>query len=228
MNFNDYVGQGFAFYQKKDCVNALKSFKEAEKLNRDNPEVRELIRMLEGEIGLKEQTSQEALNEAIQRAKNMGIEIENVNKVIAEYTGAFNRNQNDASAKSNLATAHYIRGLTFTSKGDHVRAIADYSDAIKYMPNYPLAFNKRGHAHLDNGDFDKAIADYEELIRLNPDYNMAKSSLANAYIERGMSYDKKGDYDRAISDYEKGLKLNPNDNTTRELLEMAKAEKAKH
>ena len=228
MNFNDYVGQGFAFYQKGEYKKALDIFEKAEELNSNNPEVKEITRVLREQVRMQTQASQEALNEAIQRAKNMGIEIENIDKVIAEYTGAFNRNQNDASAKSNLATAHYIRGLTFTSKGDHVRAIADYSDAIKYMPNYPLAFNKRGHAHLDNGDFDKAIADYEELIRLNPDYNMAEISLANAYIERGMSYDKKRDYDRAISDYEKALKLNPNDGSVRELIEMAKAAKAKH
>jgi len=184
MNFNDYVGQGFAFYQKKDCVNALKSFKEAEKLNRDNPEVRELIRMLEGEISWKKEAAQAAKNEAIQRAKNMGIEIESVDKAITEYTEALKRNPNNTSAKSNLATAYYIRGLTFTSEGVHVRAIADYSDAIKYMPDYHLAFNKRGQAYLEICDFDKAIKDFEELIRLNPNNNNARELLETAKAEK--------------------------------------------
>jgi len=46
-------------------------------------------------------------------------------------------------------------------------------------------------------------------------------------MNRGIAFNKNGDYASAISDFEKSLQFNPNNNTARELLEMAKAEKAK-
>ena len=228
MDFNDHVKQGFAFFQKNEYGLAIENFKAALNLKPDNPEIRELIRMSEEKISLETQAAQAVADEAKHRAEAMGIKLEDIDKAIAEYAEALKRNPNDASANSNLASAYYIRGVTFTSKRDHARAIVDYSNAIKYMPNYPFVFDKRGQAYLDNGDFDQAIADFEDLIRLNPDYDGAKTRLANAYMKRGMVYDEKKDYARAIPDYEKVLQLKPNDSTARELLEMAKAEIAKH
>jgi tetratricopeptide (TPR) repeat protein len=225
MDFNDYVNQGIAFFQKNEYGPAIENLKAAANLMPDNPEIRELIKMVEAKAGMEAQASQAAANEARQRAEAMGIT--DVDQAIKEYTEALKRSPNDASAKSNLASAYYIRGVTFTSKGDNARAIADYSNAIKYEPNYPFAFNKRGQAYLTNGDFDKAIADFEELIRLDPNNNGIKNNLANVYMQRGIEYDKKKDYTRAISDFEKVLKYKPDDNTARELLQMAKAEKAK-
>jgi tetratricopeptide (TPR) repeat protein len=227
MDFNGYVNQGIAFFQKNEYEPAIRNFRAALELNPDNQEIRGFIGMIEGKIRMEAQASQAVANEARQRADIMGIQVEDVDNVITEYTEALKHNPNDDSVKNSLASAYYIRGLTFTSKKEHARAIADYSEAIKNNPNYPHAFNKRGRAYSDSGDFDKAIADYEELRRLDPNYNMLNESLASVYMGRGMAHDKKGDYGRAVEDYEKVLQLNPNKNSVRELLEMAKAEKAK-
>lgn len=226
MNFNDYCEQGFAFFQKKEYESAIKSFREAYNLN-PNPEIQGLIMQIEAAASFQEQEYQAAANEAGHRAEIMGIQVEKVSQAIAEYAEAFKNNPNDDSAKSKLASVYYIRGLDFTSKGKHVEAIADYSEAIKYKPDYTLALNKRGQEYTANNDFDKAIADLEELRRLDPNYNMVEDSLASAYMGRGQSYDMKGDYTHAIPDFEKVLKLNPDNSTARELLEMAKAEMAK-
>jgi len=223
MNFNDYCGQGFAAFQKKDFNSALENFKAAYNIN-PNPEIQGLISMIESAIHFQEQELQAAANEAKQRAEIMGIQVEDVDQAIVKYTETLKNNPNDDSAKNNLASAYYIRGVTFTSKREHARAIADYSEAIKYNKDYPLAFNKRGQEYKANGDFDKAIADFEELKRLNWDNNKVNDFLADAYMERGQSYDMKGDHAHAISDFEMVLKYRPDDGTARELLEMAKAE----
>jgi tetratricopeptide (TPR) repeat protein len=227
MDFNDYVSRGIAFFQKNEIEPALENLKAALELKPDNSEIREFVRMAEQMNSAKMQASQHLENEAKQRAETMGIKIEDIDRVITEYTEALNHSPNDASAKNSLANAYYIRGLTFTSRRDNARAIADYSEAIKYQPDYLLAFDKRGQSYLGNGDFDSAIADFEELKRFNHDNNKVDSLLAGAYMKRGIEYDKKKDYARAISDFENVLQFKPDDNTARELLEMAKAEVAK-
>jgi tetratricopeptide (TPR) repeat protein len=227
MDFNDYASRGFEFFQKNEFKPALENFKAALGLMPDNQDIQGVIRMLEESIRSQQQESQAAINEAKHRANVMGIQVEDVDKAIAEYTEALKRSPNGDSVKNSLANVYYIRGVTFTSKRDHARAIADYNEAIKFNPNYPLAFNKRGQEYLDNGDFDKAIADFEALKRFNRDENKVNDLLANAYMKRGIAYDQKGDYTRAIPDFEKVLRLSPDNSTARELLQMAQAEKAR-
>ena len=227
MNFNDYVTQGFAFFQKNEFGPALENFRAAGKLNPDNTDIQNLVGMLEEKIRMEKQASQALADEAKHRAEAMGIKVEDVDRVIAECTETLKHNPNDASAKSGLALVYYIRGLDFMSDGDYRQAIKDYNEAIKYQPDYPHAFNKRGQAYLANGDFDNAIADFEKLIQPNQNNKMAENLLANAYMKRGIEHDKKKDYIHAISDFENVLKFKPDDATACELLEMAKAEKAK-
>ena len=90
------------------------------------------------------------------------------------------------------------------AKGDHDRAIADYSEAIRLDPKHASAFNNRGIAYRAKGDHDRAIADYNEAIRLDP-----KDALA--FNNRGIAYRAKGDHDRAIADYSEAIRLDPND-----------------
>ena len=183
MNFDDYVRQGFAFMEKKEYEQALKSYKEAQKL-KDSPDIQEVIRAVEGIAYAQTQISQSLADEAGHRAAIMGINVEDIDEVITEYTETLKRNPNDASVKDNLAFAYYIRGLIFASKMEHKKAIDAYSYAIKYMPDYPHAFFKRGQEYSEIGDYDKAIADIEELIRLNPNYENAHELLERIKAEK--------------------------------------------
>jgi tetratricopeptide (TPR) repeat protein len=231
---NVLISKGIEAFQKKRYDEAIEAFQEAYnlayKLNPDfpnNQEILNLIDMAKNGKSLLDKEYQAAANEARHRAEVMGIQVENVDQAIAGYAEALKNNPNDNSAKGNLANVYYIRGVNYTSKGEHAKAIADYSEAIKYEPNYPHALNKRGQEYSVNCDFDKAIADFEELLRLQPNNDTAKDFLAGAYLGRGAGYDKKGDYASAIFDFEKVLQLNPNNGTARELLEMTKAEMSK-
>ena len=43
---------------------------------------------------------------------------------------------------------YYRRGLVYVGKGEHDKAIADYSEAIRLSPKFALAYNKRASPML--------------------------------------------------------------------------------
>jgi tetratricopeptide (TPR) repeat protein len=63
-------------------------------------------------------------------------------------------------------------------KGDHDKAIADYSQTIQLDPKNVNAYNNRGIDYDDKGDYDKAIADYNQGIQLDPKNALAYNNLA--------------------------------------------------
>ena len=96
----------------------------------------------------------------------------------------------------------FSRGFAYGAKGDFDHAIVAYSEAIRFDPKSPIAYNNRGVAYGAKGDFDHAIADYTKAIRLN-------SEVASAYANRGRAYHSKGDDEHAIADYTKAIRLDP-------------------
>lgn len=66
---------------------------------------------------------------------------------------------------------------------------------------------EKGIKHYRSGEYDEAIKAFTSAIALNP-------NLAQAYNNRGNSYDKKAQYDKAIEDFNKAIALNPNDAST--------------
>jgi len=102
-----------------------------------------------------------------------------------------------------LAVAFNYRGNEYHAKGDADRAIADYSDAIRFDPTFANAFYNRGYDYYVKDAYDRAIADYNEAIRLN-------LNDSDVFNHRGNAYYAKGDHDRAIADYSEAIRLAPN------------------
>ena len=65
------------------------------------------------------------------------------------------------------------------NKGEHDKAITDFSEAIRLDPKYVNAYIGRGLCWYNKGEYEKAMADYNEAIRLDPEY-------AGAYLNRGL------------------------------------------
>lgn len=105
-----------------------------------------------------------------------------------------------------LATAYNNRGLAFRASGDLDRAIEDYDQAIRLMPDYVVAINNRGVALMAKGEFDRAIIDLDRAIQLRPDYLVA-------FAARAATYDRKGLFDRAIADLDVIIKADPKNAT---------------
>jgi membrane associated rhomboid family serine protease/tetratricopeptide (TPR) repeat protein len=144
--------------------------------------------------------------------------------------------QSDPERARDRAFAFNNRGVAWLAKGDNDRAIADFTEAIRFDPKNSWTFNNRGWAFNKKSDYDRALADLDEAIRLDPksdvayfnrsvsyngkrDYDRAISDLdvsirlmptvANAWVERGQNYNSKGDYDRAIADFSEAIRLDP-------------------
>ena len=109
----------------------------------------------------------------------------------------------------NLAFLYNNRCVEYNHKGEHDRAIADCTEAIRFDPKDAKSYSNRGDAWRAKGDIDRAIADYTEAIRAD-----AKDScIPCAYLKRGGAWMAKGDNDRAIADYSEAIRLKPKDAT---------------
>src|SRR5262245_65847149 len=67
------------------------------------------------------------------------------------------------------------RGFSHAEKGDHDKAIADFTEAIRLDPKNATACYSRALSYDLKGDHDKAIADFTEAIRPEP-------KIAAAYL----------------------------------------------
>ena len=103
-----------------------------------------------------------------------------------------------------FAKAYSSRGVAYGHKGEHDKAIADFTEAIHLDPKDAEAYFNRGVAYGSKGEHDKAIADFTEAIRLDP-------KDAQAYANRGFAYENKGEHDKAIADLTEAIRLNPKD-----------------
>jgi tetratricopeptide (TPR) repeat protein len=108
--------------------------------------------------------------------------------------------------KVDLAIAYYNRGNDYQAKGEHDKAIADYTESIKLDPQ-ASAYNNRGFSYSRTGKLDLAIADYDQTLKLKPDHEFA-------YYNRGWAYSEKGDHVRALMDYNRAVARTPEDAAT--------------
>jgi tetratricopeptide (TPR) repeat protein len=107
------------------------------------------------------------------------------------------QDQNEARAATEAEATHkaYLEaikeGNAAYSAGGFDKAIANFSEAIRFHPDDASAFNSRGNAYAGKGNLYRAIADYNEAIRLKPNY-------ALAFCNRGIARQKlnnRGDND---------------------------------
>jgi len=135
--------------------------------------------------------------------------------VVLLYGGAANRQTrvwHDSMSLWNHAIAvdagNFVawtnRGWTQQIAGDLPAAIADYTEALRLRPSYPLALNDRGFARQMQGDVAGAIADYTLAIVHDPRY-------AEAVYNRGTAHHGRGDLAAALADYTQAIALDPSD-----------------
>jgi tetratricopeptide (TPR) repeat protein len=101
----------------------------------------------------------------------------------------------------------FARGLLYHFEGNTERAMADYSSAIGWMPQFPASYEMRGDAYADLGQPDKAAADYAKAASIPED----ATGLANRCWMRAL---RGRPLDRALADCNESLRQRPDDADT--------------
>jgi len=98
------------------------------------------------------------------------------------------------------AEAYIQKGLEFSEKGDHVKAIEFYEKARACNPRNSDVYTALGSAYMGLGRFGDAVSFYEKAIDIKPDSGYAYGGLAAAY-------DLLGDYEKASLCAKKSINL---------------------
>jgi tetratricopeptide (TPR) repeat protein len=112
------------------------------------------------------------------------------------------------------AVAHAARGVAFLMRKEYIRAIDDFSAAIKLEPDKAAHYYDRGAARFGAGQEDAALADFDKALVLNPNDKLALMARAELRLRHGDDAGAERDFDRAA-------KAAPNDVDMLELREKA-------
>jgi tetratricopeptide (TPR) repeat protein len=133
------------------------------------------------------------------------------------------------------ANSHYQEGMRLLGPGDFRGAAAEFTKAIRILPDYGDAYLARGKARQAAGQSGDALADFEKAIAIDPTLELAYTSrgtilrsqgsvrnaladfthsihlhpTADAYYQRGLSYQTLDQAKRAVDDYTLALYSDP-------------------
>lgn len=97
-------------------------------------------------------------------------------------------------------------GMIYWQQGDYDGADAIFSEALRWVPDYPAALVGRGRVALARGDADVAIADLSKAQRLHPLVETAWL-LGDAYTQAGDEEHARSAYDEAERQGRRGDKF---------------------
>jgi len=102
------------------------------------------------------------------------------------------------------ALSQYKKGKEAAHNHDYVKAVDEYTHALKRDPNYTDVYNSRGIAYAKLMKFDKAVDDFSKAIEIDP-------NNAETYHNRGMVLAQMHKYDMAIADFDSAIKKDNRD-----------------
>jgi len=100
------------------------------------------------------------------------------------------------------AMARLQRGKLYAAKGEHQKAIADFTEALRLDANLVEAYCQRAEAWLLVGEAESSLDDCDKAIQLNP-------QSGEAYRHRGDAYLADGSLEQALADYDRAIQLDP-------------------
>ena len=69
---------------------------------------------------------------------------------------------------------YYNRGLAYGDKGEHDKAITDFTEAIRLDPKYAQAYHNRGVAYDKKGERAEAEEDFTEAEKLGYEPSLSR------------------------------------------------------
>lgn len=100
------------------------------------------------------------------------------------------------------------RGKRFYTQRQYAKAVAEYSEAIRILPDYMAFYDLRARAYMRSKKYLQANADFTRAIR-SAKTQREKAHLPILYQLRGLSYAILGKYSKGLRDLNTSIKLNP-------------------
>ena len=97
----------------------------------------------------------------------------------------------------------FKNGVLEIDKGNPLKAVAYFSEAITASPNSAKLHHYRADAYALAGNLELAIIDYDISVRLNPTY-------PDTYLDRGNANYRLDFLSSALKDFSEAIRLKPN------------------
>jgi tetratricopeptide (TPR) repeat protein len=117
----------------------------------------------------------------------------NIDKAQAVNEQALNINQASAQAHANL-------GLIWQNRGEALKALEYYTDAVRHDPSLVTVWLNMTSVHLMLRNDEKALEAAQKAAQLEPDFPMTQNNLAVAFYYNG-------DYEAARKHADKAIGL---------------------
>lgn len=95
------------------------------------------------------------------------------------------------------------RGVEEMQAGDHLAAIAIFTEVVKRKPEFAEGWNKRATVYYLAGQYRRSAADCDEVLKRNPRHFGALSGLGQIWFQLG-------DYETSLAWFRRALDVNPN------------------
>jgi len=196
---------GNAFYERKDCGNAEKSYRKSLEFNPDNAAAHTNLGNLLDNLKRYDEAEKE-YRAAIQvdpddaaAHYNHGILLNNQGR----YEEAEKEYRAAIQVDPDLAAAHYNLGNLLDNQGRHGEAEEAWRDAIREDPGYAEAHNNLGNLLNKLGRYGEAEKECRAAIQADPD-------LAEAHTNLGILLNNQERYDEAEEEYRTAIQVDPN------------------
>ncbi len=105
------------------------------------------------------------------------------------------------------AVSHFTTGRNDAYSGNQTNALAEFSRAIEFNPQYRDAYFLRGVTKYCLKDYDGAILDFTKVVELGPTNKVENGS---AFVARGLCKFALKDYNGAMADYDEAIEIDTN------------------
>ena len=82
------------------------------------------------------------------------------------------------------ADTYSYRGILYHNKGEHDKAIEDFSMETELCPDDAETYYNRGEVYGEKGEYNKAIEDFSKALKLNPEFTEAYAKTCFGTLPR--------------------------------------------
>eukprot|EP01080_Neovahlkampfia_damariscottae_P005142 gene5142-8748_t len=187
-------------------------------------------------LGRKERVGFDTIAKCYVRIGNAYLKQENFDKAISSYKEALTehrtsdtlqklrdteklkkKKEDEAYFSEELSLEEKNKGNELFKKGEAVKAIEHYKEALKRNPKDHSIYHNKAAAYMKLLAFPTAAIDLKKCIDMDPNY-------IKAYVKLGQCYFKMKEFHNAIKTFNEGLAIEPDNKSLKDGLQLVQKE----